>query len=304
LQKLQQTQAQLIQSAKMSSLGQMIAGIAHELNNPVTFIYGNVDPASQYAESLLHLLQLYQQHYTQPPASIQAQREAMDFDFLVEDFPRLLTSLKMGAIRIHDLVVSLRNFSRIDEAEKKVVDIHEGIDNTLLILGNRLKAKGVHPTIEIVKKYGQLPKVECYAGQLNQVFMNLLNNAIDALENQSPPRRITIVTEVLADTNLAMIGICDTGKGITEQVKAHLFEPFFTTKPVGQGTGLGLSISYQIVVEKHGGSLKCFSELGKGTEFWVEIPLVQSDARQKVSASSNKSLNLPYEIGSFCGNCL
>jgi signal transduction histidine kinase len=302
LQKLQQTQVQLIQTAKMSSLGQMIAGIAHELNNPVTFIYGNVDPASEYAQSLLHLLQLYQQHYPQPPASIQAQREAMDFDFLVEDFPRLLTSLKMGAIRIHDLVVSLRNFSRLDEAEKKVVDIHEGIDNTLLILGNRLKSKSGHPTLEIVKKYGQLPKVECYAGQLNQVFMNLLNNAIDAVENQPPPRRITIVTEVLADTNLVRIGICDNGKGITEEAKTHLFDPFFTTKPVGQGTGLGLSISYQIVVEKHGGILKCFSELGQGTEFWVEIPIVQSKTLPKVSPSrsSSRSFNVAYDMSRLC----
>lgn len=302
LQKLQQTQVQLIQTAKMSSLGQMIAGIAHELNNPVTFIYGNVDPASEYAQSLLHLLQLYQQHYPQPPASIQAQREAMDFDFLVQDFPRLLTSLKMGAIRIHDLVVSLRNFSRLDEAEKKVVDIHEGIDNTLLILGNRLKSKSGHPTLEIVKKYGQLPKVECSAGQLNQVFMNLLNNAIDALENQPPPRRITIVTEVLADTNLVRIRICDTGKGITEEAKTHLFDPFFTTKPVGQGTGLGLSISYQIVVEKHDGSLKCFSELGQGTEFWVEIPIVQSQTLPKVSSSrsSSRSFNVAYDLSRLC----
>ncbi|MEQ8757770.1 MAG: MHYT domain-containing protein [Coleofasciculus sp. G1-WW12-02] len=286
LQKLQQTQAQLIQSEKMSSLGQMIAGITHELNNPVSFIYGNIKPAHQYAQDLLRLLKLYQQHYPEPPAAIQEQAEAMNLDFVVEDFPKLLGSLKMGAVRIRDLVKSLRNFCRLDEADVKPIDIHEGIENTLLILSNRLKRKETHPPIEIIKHYGQLPQVECYGGQLNQVFMNLLDNAIDALDNQPPPLQITIATEVLEETDQVRIRIQDTGQGITEEVKAHLFDPFFTTKPVGQGTGLGLSISYQIVVDKHKGTLTCFSQPGEGTEFWVDIPISQTPIRKPVYSVS------------------
>jgi signal transduction histidine kinase len=296
LQKLQQTQAQLIQSEKMSSLGQMIAGITHELNNPVSFIYGNIKPANQYAQDLLRLLKLYQQYYPEPPAAIQEQAEAMNLEFVIQDFPKLLGSLKMGAVRIRDLVKSLRNFCRLDEADVKPMDIHQGIENTLLILGNRLKAKENHAPIEIIKQYGQLPQVECYGGQLNQVFMNLLDNAIDALDDQSPPLQITISTEVLEEMDQVRIRIQDTGSGIPDQVKRHLFDPFFTTKPVGQGTGLGLSISYQIVVEKHQGTLQCFSQPGEGTEFWVDIPISQTQGRNLGASVSPKPLRETCEV--------
>ncbi|MEW5861226.1 MAG: PAS domain S-box protein [Cyanobacteriota bacterium] len=279
LHQLQQTQSHLIQSEKMSSLGQMVAGVAHEINNPVNFIHGNLTHANQYSQDLLNLLQLYKQHYPNPVPEIQDEIEAIDLDFVVEDLPKILGSMKMGTDRIRQIVLSLRNFSRLDEAAMKAVDIHEGIDSTLLILQNRLRAASNYPSIEIVKEYGNLPPVECYAGQLNQVFMNLLNNGIDALETQPEPRIITIRTEVGRGKSLSspyvLIRIADNGPGMTEQVKARLFDPFFTTKPVGKGTGLGLSISYQIVVEKHGGILKCISAPGQGAEFWIEIPISQ-----------------------------
>ncbi|MEP0752154.1 PAS domain S-box protein [Trichocoleus sp. Lan] len=279
LHQLQQTQSHLIQSEKMSSLGQMVAGVAHEINNPVNFIHGNLTHANQYSQDLLNLLQLYKQHYPNPVPEIQDEIEAIDLDFVVEDLPKILGSMKMGTDRIRQIVLSLRNFSRLDEAAMKAVDIHEGIDSTLLILQNRLRAAPNYPSIEIVKEYGNLPLVECYAGQLNQVFMNLLNNGIDALETQPEPRIITIRTEVGRGKSLpdpyVLIRIADNGPGMTEPVKARLFDPFFTTKPVGKGTGLGLSISYQIVVEKHGGTLKCVSKPGQGAEFWIEIPISQ-----------------------------
>lgn len=282
LQELQRTQAQLVQSEKMSSLGQLVAGVAHEINNPVSFIYGNLVHAGGYTQDLLGLIQLYQKQYPVPSLDIQSEIEAMDLDFLIEDLPKLLDSMKIGAERICEIVSSLRNFSRIAEAERKAVDIHEGLDSTLVILRNRLKAQGDNPGIQIIKDYGNLPKVECYAGQLNQVFMNLLTNAIDAIDEQTRtleqiqanPSTIRVRTELLNDHQVA-IRIVDNGPGMTEQVKARLFDPFFTTKPVGTGTGLGLSISYQIVVERHGGQLLCFSELGQGTEFIIQIPLSQ-----------------------------
>ncbi|WP_017721188.1 GAF domain-containing protein [Kamptonema formosum] len=286
LHNLKQTQAQLVQSEKMSSLGQMVAGVAHEINNPVNFIYGNLTYANNYIQDILGLLKLYQQHYPVPVPEIQERTEEMDLEFLIEDLPKILSSMEMGADRIRQIVLSLRNFSRLDEAEKKSVDIHEGLDNTLLILHNRLKPKGKSAGIQIIKEYGDIPQVECYPGQLNQVFMNILSNAIDALESQSDPRAISIRTEVTDAAGEAasqqlpassgkhvVIRIRDSGPGMTENVKQHLFDPFFTTKPVGKGTGLGLSISYQIVVEKHGGSLKCFSELGQGSEFTIQIPM-------------------------------
>lgn len=283
LQQLQQTQTQLIQAEKMSALGSMVAGIAHEINNPISFIYGNVAPAIEYIEDLLELVMLYQQHYNPPDLAIQKHLENIDLDFLIEDLPKLLSSMKMGAERIREIVKSLRNFSRLDEGEKKPVDIHEGIDNTLLILQHRLKAQSDRRAIAVEKDYGTLPKIECYAGLMNQVFMNIISNAIDALEsdiNQNPETItdpvISISTKISPD-NFLLISIADNGSGIPLEIQQRLFDPFFTTKPVGKGTGLGLSISYSIV-EKHRGQLKCISEVGQGTEFLIQIPLQTSDA--------------------------
>ena len=294
LQNLKQTQAQLIQTEKMSSLGQLVAGVAHEINNPVNFITGNLSHASNYIQDLLGLIELYQKNYTNPVPEITEEIEAIDLEFLSEDLPKVLNSMQIGAERIRQIVLSLRNFSRLDEAEMKPVDIHEGIDNTLLILHNRLKPKGNQGGIDVIKEYAHLPKVNCYAGQLNQVFMNIIANAIDALESQTEPRIITIRTSIengdpeivnacqLSLTNskfpmpncqFLVIRIRDNGPGMNDEVKRRLFDPFFTTKPVGKGTGLGLSISYQIVVEKHGGLLKCLSEPGKGSEFVIQIPM-------------------------------
>ena len=284
---LQQTQSHLVQSEKMSSLGQLVAGVAHEINNPVSFIYGNVNHASRYIEDLLRLLRLYQQRYPLVP-ELQKEAEAIDLNFLVEDLPKLLNSMKIGSERIRQIVLSLRNFSRLDEAEMKPVDIHEGIDNTLLILQHQLRPQGGLPGIEIVKQYGNLPRVECYAGQLNQVFMNILSNAIDALNQHhqehasnrlAPPvSTITIRTAALEEDDWVEIWIKDNGPGIPAAVRARLFDPFFTTKPVGEGTGLGLAISHQIVVEKHGGMLQCCSEPNQGAEFWIKIPIHQNKA--------------------------
>ncbi|HEY9738612.1 MAG TPA: GAF domain-containing protein [Trichocoleus sp.] len=280
---LKQAQAKLIQSEKMSSLGQLVAGIAHEINNPVNFISGNLSYAQDYFKNLLGLLERYQAHYPQPHADIEAYIDEIDLDFMLQDLDKLLNSMQVGANRICQIVLSLRNFSRLDEAELKPVDIHEGLDNTLLILHNRLKSKGDKPEIEVVKHYGQLPPVECFAGPLNQVFMNLLGNAIDALEEQPAPCQITIETDTTTllqadgtETSAARIRIRDNGSGIAETHLAHLFEPFFTTKPVGRGTGLGLAISYQIVVERHQGNLTCYSQVGSGAEFIVEIPIQRS----------------------------
>jgi len=288
LHELQQAQTQLIQTEKMSSLGQMVAGVAHEINNPINFIYGNVSPASEYTQDLLELISLYQKYYPQPIPAIEERIDEIELDFLKEDLPKLLSSMKIGADRIRQIVLSLRNFSRLDEADMKPVDLHEGIDSTLLLLQNRLKAKPDHPDIKVVKEYGQLPLVECYAGQLNQVLMNLLANAIDALDSnntQQYPSQITIRTQVLPPDRV-VIRIADNGPGMVEEVKKRLFDPFFTTKPVGQGTGLGLSISYQIIKEKHGGTIKCESQVGQGTEFWIEIPVRQNATNSaKPSAS-------------------
>jgi PAS domain S-box-containing protein len=285
LNQLKRTQAQLVHSEKMSSLGQMVAGVAHEINNPVSFIYGNLTPAKEYVQDLVRLIQTYQKTYPTPTAELQQLIEEIDLDFLLDDWQNLLKSMQIGTDRIRAIVLSLRNFSRLDEKEIKKVDIHEGIDNTLLILQHRFKAVGNAQGIQVIKHYGQLPLVTCYASQLNQVFMNILNNAIDALENQPSPRIITISTEVetgskqpttddgRATTDFIVIRIADNGSGINEDIMPKIFDPFFTTKPVGSGTGLGLSISHQIVVEKHKGQIYCTSTLEQGTEFIVKIPL-------------------------------
>ncbi len=351
VQQLQQTQAQLIQAEKMSSLGKMVAGVAHEINNPVTFIYGNLDWATEYIQQLLGLIELYEQTYPNPTPEIAAEIETIELDFLKSDLLQILKSMKVGTERLCQLVLLLRNFSRLDEAELKWVDIHEGIDTTLLLLQHRLKETAKRPAIQVIKEYGNLPKVWCFPGQLNQVFMNIVANAIDALEqepeqkehneteqsgycgatglekadalnvanadvcsddsgvattsrscgdtlrqtpttncsasssSQSPIPTIRICTEVIEDANETSpaystriaIRIADNGPGMTEDVNRKLFDPFFTTKPVGSGTGLGLAISYQIVVKKHKGQLLATSEKGKGTEFAIEIPLVQPD---------------------------
>lgn len=284
LQELQQTQAQLVQTEKMSSLGLLVAGFAHEINNPINFIYGNIHHASEYARDLLELVQLYQKYDLNPRSEIAEYLENIDFHFVSDDLPKVLSSMKIGADRILQIVKSFRNFSRLDEGKMKPVNIHEGLDSTLLILQIRLKAQPDSPLIQVVKNYGNLPLVECYAGELNQVFMNILANAIDVIESYNlergyqeaitNPCAIAITTEYSTPDRIT-VRIADNGPGMAENVKQRLFDPFFTTKPVGKGTGLGLSISYQIVVEKHKGFLRCESAPGKGTEFSIEIPLRQ-----------------------------
>lgn len=282
-------QLKLIHSEKMASLGQLVASVAHEINNPINFIYANLSHVDHYTQDLLALIDLYHQTYVHIAPEIQDKIEAIDLDFLREDLLKTLSSMKMGSERISELVLTLRNFSRLDEAQMKPVNIHEGIDSALLILRDRLKETAGHPAIQVIKKYGDLPLVECYGGQLNQVFMNIISNAIDALDDQhsersvevrqNHPATLTICTQVI-DSNWVRISIKDNGLGMTEAVKAKLFNPFFTTKEVGRGTGLGLSISYQIVVEKHSGHLQCISALGQGAEFFIEIPIRQSGQSQ------------------------
>jgi signal transduction histidine kinase len=284
LENLQKTQAQLVQAEKMSSLGQLVAGVAHEINNPVNFIYGNLSHADEYIQDLLRLLQTYQQHYPNPDPTLQAEAEAIDLDFLAKDLPKLLDSMKVGTERIRHIVLSLRNFSRLDEAEVKPINIHEGLDSTLMILGHRLKAKPNRPDIKIIRDYGNLPLIECYAGQLNQVFMNLLSNAIDALEEsiQVQKQSLPCLTIRTAVVDCAQITICimDNGLGIPKHVQPRLFNPFFTTKPIGKGTGMGLAISYQIVTERHHGSLDFISEPGQGTEFVITMPVKARIAKE------------------------
>ncbi|MGK7900325.1 MAG: PAS domain S-box protein [Hormoscilla sp.] len=280
LQELQRTQTQLVQNEKMISLGQIVAGVAHEINNPVSFIYSNLTHADIYARDILELLQLYQQYYPDPTPEIEAIASDIELDFLTEDFPRLMDSMKVGAERIRQIVLSLRNFSRLDEASFKQVNIHEGLESTLLILQHRLHGTTpgnlVGRKIQVIKEYGDLPPVQCYPGELNQVFMNILANAIDALEecqNISNPQ-IRITTQLIEGQRVR-ISIADNGPGMTESVQLRLFDPFFTSKPVGKGTGLGLSISYQTVVEQHHGHLSCVSAPDLGAEFIIEIPLKQ-----------------------------
>jgi signal transduction histidine kinase len=299
LEKQEKTQNNLIQAEKMSSLGQLVAGIAHEINNPVNFIHGNLQHIEEYTQELLKLVHLYQKSYPNPTPEIQEALDQADFDFLSEDLSKILYSVQTGTNRICEIIQSLRNFSRTDEADFKAVDIHLGLESTLMILGHRTKAKPESPEIQIIREYGQIPLVECYPGPLNQVFMNLLSNAIDALEEsdqtksyqeiKANPKIIRLWTESL-DNQWIAIHIADNGPGMSQAVKSRLFDPFFTTKPIGKGTGLGLSISYQIVIEQHKGKLDCYSIPGKGTEFVIQIPVWQkqplrTDVGQLVSKS-------------------
>jgi PAS domain S-box-containing protein len=286
---LKHTQVQLIQSEKMSSLGQLIAGIAHEINNPVGFIHANINPAMEYASDLLNLIEYYQQNHPQPIAEIAEQLDSVDPGFITQDFPKLLTSMKEGADRICQIVKSLKNFSRLDRVECKQVDIHECIDSTLMILRHRLKSNSKYPEIQVIKEYGQIPLIDCYPGQLNQVFMNILANAIDAvtshgeadtntretLNDSLVPAQFPIIwiRTAVVKNNKITICMADNGPGIPEDVQPKIFDPFFTTKAPGKGTGLGLSISYRIVVERHGGEMKCYSGANGGTEFVIELPL-------------------------------
>ncbi|MDB9493200.1 ATP-binding protein [Spirulina major CS-329] len=273
LTELHHTQNQLIQSEKMSSLGQLVAGIAHEINNPVNFIYGNLRYANEYTENLLEVIHAYQQHYPNITGDLEELVEDVDLDFLIKDLPKLLKSMHVGAERIRGIVTSLRSFSRLDESEIKAVNLHDGLDSTMMILNNRLKSKNHRPDIKVIKNYGDLPQVECYAGQINQVLMNFLANAIDAIDDHQPSEPCLTITTDWVDDQTVMIAITDNGHGMDAATQTKLFTPFFTTKPVGQGTGLGLSISYQIIVDKHGGKLEVESTPGEGSTFKVLLPI-------------------------------
>lgn len=284
LEDLKRTQAQLVQAAKMSGLGQLVAGIAHEINNPTTFIYANLSHVQDYSEQLLALINRYQQHYPNPPDDIQALSDDIDLTFIRDDLSRTLYSIRSGATRIRTIVDSLRSFARVNESVYKATQINTDLDNTLVVLNQQLQPHPQGNSILVVKQYGDLPLVECFPGQLNQVFMNMLINAIDAIrEKQQTAQnqgysftqgRITLTTEVLSD-DAVQISIRDNGIGIREEVRSHIFNPFFTTKPIGKGTGLGLSICYQIIVDQHGGTLDCYSEPGEGTEFVIHLPISQ-----------------------------
>ncbi|MEL7143642.1 MAG: PAS domain-containing protein [Cyanobacteria bacterium J06573_11] len=282
LQQLKETQSQIIQAEKMSSLGQMVAGIAHEINNPVNFIHGNLEPANTYVKDLLDLIDLYGKSYPDPTPDIKHALETTELDFVREDLPKLLNSMIMGTRRIREIVLSLRNFSRLDESDLKTVDIHEGIDSTLVILSHRLKADTTNGPIEIVKQYGDIPSVCCHPSQLNQVFMNILANAIDALESHPNPQ--IIITTQTQDHQLN-IRIADNGPGMSPDVQSQIIDPFFTTKAVGKGTGMGMAISYQIITEKHGGQFLFTSEVDRGTEFSITIPIKQANCNQSAQPS-------------------
>ena len=291
---LQDNYSRLLQNDKMIALGQLVAGIAHEINNPMNFIYGNLNYAIEYVKDILDVMENYKQEPSYAGVIAEAQERGIEIEFILEDLPKLLSSMKVGATRVNEIVLSLRNFSRLDQAEIKPVDIHEGIENTLVILKHTLKARPDRVEIELIKEYDNLPLIDCYAGQLNQVFMNILVNAVDALSESNDltlktreKLQIRIRTELTND-NYAIIRIADNGSGIPEEVQKRLFDPFFTTKAVGKGTGLGLSISYQIVVEKHGGQLYCLSTPGEGSEFIIKIPVVSNHPQNKQQISGGR----------------
>jgi len=292
-QQLQQTQLQLIQAEKMSALGSLVAGVAHEINNPVGFLAGNLSPAKDYVRDLFRLIDLYQAKYLAIDPDIGAAIEAIDLEYLREDLPKLLGSMQEGVNRLKHISTSLRIFSRADTERPVPFNLHDGLESTLLILKHRLKANETRPEIEVVTMYADLPPIECYAGQLNQVFLNLLANAIDALEEaqqersverlQAKPHQIKICTALSEDGQKALIAITDNGIGMTADVQARVFAQLFTTKEVGKGTGLGLAIARQIVVEKHAGHLSCDSQLGEGTKFLIELPVQQQVHKTSVS---------------------
>jgi len=305
---LKVAQVQQIQNEKMVALGQLVAGIAHEINNPISFIYGNLQYAGQYVQDLVNIIEVYQQEYRQPTPKIKQISQDIDLNFVIQDLQNLISAMYRGSNRIREIVLALQNFSRHDESQIKRVNIHEGIDNTLVMLQHRLKETANRPAIVVVKNYGKLALVNCYASELNQVFMHLLNNAIDALEKgvgsgewrdgemgrwgdekriitpqtvntQHSPLlipQIQIYTQ-MTNSNMVKITIADNGPGIQDSLRSRLFDPFFTTKPVGKGSGLGLSISYQIIVQKHRGQITCNSSFGQGAEFAIEIPIEQSE---------------------------
>ena len=294
LKELQKAQMQVIQSEKMSSLGQLVAGVAHEINNPVNFIHGNLGHLEEYTQNLLRTIELYQQRHPSDDPEVQAMAEEIDLEFITEDIQKIVSSMKVGTDRIRDIVISLRNFSRMDEADFKNVDIYEGIESTLMILQHRIKDRSDRPAVVVIKDYGTLPKVECFPGQLNQVFMNILVNALDALDDMNTkrsyheiketPNQILIRTCAI-DDRWVEIAIADNGLGMPDKVKQRIFDPFFTTKPIGKGTGLGMSISYQIITEKHRGKLTCFSTPGSGTEFLIQIPIRQQTISEVPNAA-------------------
>lgn len=283
LQDLQEAELQLVQTEKMATLGQLISGIAHEINNPIGFIEGNLDLVNKGVKHLLEHLHLYQKNVPDPAAEVEENAEKIELEYLVEELPEMMDSMKIGTDRIRQLSISLRLFSRADPSQKIAADLHEGLDSTLVILKHRLKAHKNRPEIQIIKKYGNLPPVKCYPNQLNQVFMNLLANSIDAIDEFGEVRsyaemarsshHIVIRTAVSPDRTKVAIEIADNGPGMSPDVKERIFDRLFTTKPPGKGTGLGLSISRQIVVDKHRGRIRCSSTPGEGTKFIIEIPV-------------------------------
>ena len=281
LKELKDTQAQLIQSEKMSSLGQMIAGIAHEINNPISFVQGNIEPLKEYFHDLLELIETYQAQYPEPTDAIIKKQEEIDFDFLLTDLDKLLGSMNLGAERVHEIIQSLRNFSRLDEATVKDVDIHEGIDSTLLILNHRIKHE-----VTVVKKYGDLPLVRCFPAQLNQVFTNIIVNALDAMFDADCDRKKLKIITRMAQKNQVQIIICDSGPGIPREIRRKIFDPFFTTKPVGKGTGLGLGICFRII-QHHQGKIRVRSKIGKGTEFIITLPIDVLPAEPRMASSTH-----------------